>query len=32
MVATANNDYDRLARALATVGATSTDVDIPVCN
>ena len=30
MVATASNDFDMLARALATVGATSTDVDISV--
>lgn len=31
MVATATSDFDMLARALATVGATSTDVDIQVC-
>lgn len=30
MVATASNDYDMLARALCTVGATSSDVDTTV--
>ena len=31
LAATATNDYNTMARALVTIGATNDEVDIPVC-